>query len=42
MKVSAPRADDCQMCDRPLGSVKVKKVRRGYVHLACWLREKGE
>lgn len=42
MKVSAPHTGDCQLCDKPLGSVKVRKVKRGWVHLACWMSEKGE
>lgn len=37
MKVSSPHTDDCQICDRPLGSVSLKKVRRGWVHLSCWM-----
>lgn len=40
LKIGALFADDCQICDRPLGTVAVKKVRRGYVHLACWMAEK--
>lgn len=39
MKVSAPHADDCQLCDLPLGDEPVSRVRRGWVHQACWLKE---
>lgn len=42
MKYAAPSADDCPMCDRPLGSVELLKRPSGWVHKACWMREKGQ
>lgn len=38
-RVAPPHTDDCQLCDLPLGSAKAVKVRRGWVHLACFQAE---
>lgn len=40
MKVAAPHADTCPLCDKPLGTAPLLKRRRlGWVHKLCWIRE---
>lgn len=41
-RVAPPSADDCPVCELPLDGGRLFRTRRGWVHWACRLSEKGE